>query len=370
MRQISRAGLGIRMVAPALLAVSVMAAFFSAPVLAAGRSRAAPAGPPVFTIGGLDGVAATSDVNAWAVGWTSAEDVLILRWNGVGWTRMATPRLHDAFLSSVAASSAHNAWAVGAAGDKTLILHWNGIVWKRDASPSPPGDPQLTSVTATAGGQAWAVGYRRTRDGDVYLNLRWTGGRWRTQPDPIPLIDGTAGAGQLEGVAASSDRNAWAIGTGAAGIWTVIAHWNGAGWRQVPSPNIADGALAGVAAAGRDAWAVGRAGRSSLILRWTGSSWQRVRSPSPGRNTVLTSVCVLASGSAWAVGSYGSGKTLILHWNGRAWRRVASPDVSPGFSGDDSLAGVAAPRSGPAWAVGYTGGGDGFILNWNGSRWH
>jgi hypothetical protein len=35
------------------------------------------------------------------------------------------------FLNGVAAISAHNAWAVGSVVDNTtLILHWNGTTWK------------------------------------------------------------------------------------------------------------------------------------------------------------------------------------------------------------------------------------------------
>ena len=76
--------------------------------------------------------------------------------------------------------------------------------------------------------------------------------------------------GQLFGVAATSARNAWAVG-GAVSGKTVVLHWNGATWKRVPSPTPAGGAvLLGVAAvSARTAWAVG----GDLILRWNGTAW-------------------------------------------------------------------------------------------------
>jgi hypothetical protein len=65
----------------------------------------------------------------------------------------------------VTATSARNAWAVGytdsnGGGAKTLILHWNGKKWKRVPvlSLEPADSDALTAVAATSDGNAWAVG--------------------------------------------------------------------------------------------------------------------------------------------------------------------------------------------------------------------
>ena len=42
----------------------------------------------------------------------------------------------------------------------------------------------------------------------------------------------------VSAVAATSARNAWAVGGGPR---TVILHWNGAAWKRVPSPSLAGG---------------------------------------------------------------------------------------------------------------------------------
>ena len=67
---------------------------------------------------------------------------------------------------------------------------------------------------------------------------------------------------------------------------TLIERWNGAAWKQVPSPGPAGSLLSGVAAmSATNAWAVGYTGTSSgaktLILRWNGTAWKQVPSPSP-----------------------------------------------------------------------------------------
>ena len=159
----------------------------------------------------------------------------------------------------------------------------------------------------------------------------------------------------------------------------MILHWNGTGWKRVPSPSIA-GSLSSVAAiSGGDAWAVGdtstQPGRGApLILHWNGKAWKRVPSPNGGAGTVLDGVAATSAGDAWAVGYAGMGPrtcrrctTLTLHWNGKAWRRVPSPNPSIG----SVLYAVTAASAGNAWAVGYTPSlaRSTLILHWNGKAW-
>ena len=94
----------------------------------------------------------------------------------------------------------------------------------------------------------------------------------------------------VSAVAATSVRNAWAVG---GGLRTLILHWNGTAWKRVPSPSLA-GSLSSVAAiSGGDAWAVGdtstQPGRGApLILHWNGKAWKRVPSPTRGAGTCST----------------------------------------------------------------------------------
>jgi hypothetical protein len=172
------------------------------------------------------------------------------------------------------------------------------------------------------------------------------------------------------GVAATSASNVWAVGQYQSGTVnrTLIAHWNGTAWRQVPSPNPdpAGDTLSAVAAtSAASAWAVGEANGHTLILRWNGTTWRRVAAPDGGN---MASVAATSATSAWAVGIGGPGgsQTSIEHWNGRAWQLVRSP-VTIG-----QLDGVAATSATSAWAVGFSGNwqtSHALVLHWNGRAW-
>jgi hypothetical protein len=270
----------------------------------------------------LTGVAVTSNCKAWAVGHhhtAGADRDLILHWNGSAWKVQA---YRGAFgLNGVAAASAHNAWAVG----WSRIEHWNGAVWTRQKSPAG----QLQGVAALSPTSAWAVGFSSKSINPFYTQiLHWNGKAWKVQPSPNP--GGPVQNNVLNGVAATSSSDAWAVGehdndTGgdaATGIryWTVVEHWNGRAWKAQKTPNI--GGLRGVAATSRtNAWAVGDGG----ILHWNGKAWKLQNTPNPGTpGGVITGVATNSPTNVWAVGDYFAGshptmRNLALHWNGTVW---------------------------------------------------
>ena len=93
----------------------------------------------------LAGVSATSATDAWAVGGytnptTGAIETLVLRWNGTKWSKVASPNPggtsanDSSSLAGVSADLASDAWAVGAispttSAEETIVLHWNGTSW-------------------------------------------------------------------------------------------------------------------------------------------------------------------------------------------------------------------------------------------------
>jgi len=188
----------------------------------------------------------------------------------------------------------------------------------------------------------------------------------RTERSHVDTISSFAG------IAATSACNAWAVGN--YDSKTLIEHWNGRQWRQVPSPSVpARGTyynnLNGVAATSfSNAWAVGNTEDFSstavrfdhtLIEHWNGTQWSRVPSPDPGsgRNyNVLEAVAASSRADAWAVawftsGTYGAEGTLMLHWDGQSWTHIASPTPTGGYN--VRLTGVTALSPSNAWAVGY-----------------
>jgi hypothetical protein len=255
---------------------------------------------------------------------------------------------------------------------KPLIEHWNGKAWKIQKTPNPPTHStaiDLSSLAATSSTNAWAVGRSVYRNGtaEIWKPVieQWDGKVGTLQASSNP---GGSSSSGLSGVAATSSRNAWAVGSygypdGTLVIEkTLIEHWNGRAWKVQASPNpqfFQDQwtGLSDVAAtSATNAWAVGGAGEilsvsgpghpppspmHTLIEHWNGRGWTVQASPNPGElGSWLSGVAATSSTNAWAVGG------LIEHWNGSAWTLQASPNRG-------SLYDVAATSSTNAWAVGY-----------------
>ena len=290
-------------------------------------------------------------------------------WTGV---QPPNPGTFDNRLFGVAALSSCNAWAVGnyfndimENNGQTLIEHWNGSSWKHVPSPSPGGKSQnntLLGVAAASRTDVWAVGNYVTGGSNLTLIEHWDGTAWEQVPSPSP-----SGATGLNGVAAASATDAWAVGeyANSADVGrTLIEHWDGTAWTKVPSlnPGSSDFLFGVAAVSATDAWAVGGyvTGppfvHKTLILHWNGTTWRRVPSPNPSATgNGLNGVSASSATNAWAVGTSDNGvgteQTLTEHWNGTAWTRVPSPNPG-GTTRFITLNGVAAVSATDAWAVG------------------
>ena len=370
-------------------------ALASAPAPAAAARPATvppPAGCPAWTggpppipgsvVSQLSGVTVLPPCSAWAVGFSAGrgpERVLIQHWDGADWATQPgrNPGRTRNRLLAVSAVSASDVWAVGRAGeasgsgDRGLIEHWDGTAWS--VSPfTPPGrTSELRGVAAVSARDVWAVGVFSDGRRDRALIEHWDGTRWTPVPCPPPAAAGDASA--LSAVSAAGPHEAWAVGrAGDDGNGRTLAlHWNGVGWRLVPTPGPGTSSrLSAVAIVpGGGAWAAGQqsAGGTprALILRWTGLRWLPAPGPDPAgpdgagtaRATELLSVTATSPFSAWAVGDGirytargAQHSTVILHWDGRSWAPVSSPQ--PGDGHDRVLAAVAAASARDVWAVG------------------
>jgi hypothetical protein len=249
-------------------------------------------------------------------------------------------------------------------------------------------DSSLTGVAATNWCNVWAVGWNFTGPLTRTLIEHWNGKNWKQVPSPSPYRP--HGDNELAGVAATSSRNAWAVGSGearpASAPRTLIEHWDGTAWRRTPSPTPGGRArLSAVAAdTSADDWAAGwHASTSSdmtLIEHWNGKSWAHVPSPNPSAaGSYLTGIAATSADNAWAVGySFAPAasprprvRTLIERWNGASWSLVPSP--SPAGRGDNRLLAVSALSSSNAWAVGYSrepgARARPLIEHWDGTAW-
>jgi hypothetical protein len=312
----------------------------------------------------LNSVAVTAGCVAWAVGSYSdggAARLLIERFDGHRWVVQHLP-LRSGQLNGVAASSPDDAWAVGFSGERPLILHWDGKSWQQTANGIREKHSPLGGVAVTSATDAWAVGTTPARAGlTKTLIVHWNGRHWMQMPSPN---GDHQQINVLNSVTASSARDAWAVGLSEGETEeSLVLHWNGRSWKRTAGLEPGDDSSLNAVAArtARDVWAVGnthsahRDSFQTFIERWNGTRWKRVASPTPAgnRGIIMTGVAAASAGRAWAVGWYltkqQTTQLFMERWNGAAWRQVSGPDPS---DTNDQFGGIAT-RDGNTWAVGF-----------------
>ncbi len=294
----------------------------------------------------LNSVAVVSATDLWAVGYYdptpgAQSQSLTLHWDGTNWSVVPSPN-PGAFtrLYGVTALAPDNVWAVGTSYDggpqqTTVIEHWTGSSWTVVPSPNTTTYANiLKAVTSLAPNDLWAVGLATAGTTSQTLTVHWDGTAWRIIPSPNP----GAYANQLQDISASGPADVWAVGmlSASSNAYTnqgLILHWTGSSWSVVPRADPGQGgdALNGVAAHTRtDVWAVGDyLGRASSA-HWDGTAWTLVPVPTAFGSTNLADVVALGANDAWAVGlqttSVSRIQTFIVHWAGSQWTPVDSPN--------------------------------------------
>ena len=265
---------------------------------------------------GLDlvGIAGSSPGNVWAVG-SDGTHSLFEHWNGHKW-RLRTGKTTTGFgPAGVAVFSKKLAWVVGSAQNakgrsRTWTFRWNGSSWRRVGSPNPSGaggDDQLKAVSGFSARNVWAVGDDKKGSATRTLVLHWDGSHWRHVTSPSPAAGRNA---FLNGVVADGRKSAWAVGAYRAGGTQrpLVEHWDGRRWRVVSAPRSSPTAgfdvLNGVAAdSAKDVWAVGDSGPGQAFSEhWDGNSWKVVPVTEPVAFDALSSVAAVSSHDVWAVG--------------------------------------------------------------------
>jgi N-acetylneuraminic acid mutarotase len=310
----------------------------------------------------LDGVAAVSASDVWAVGFShdasSRELALVQRWNGTSWSVVPAPQPErSSRLKGVDALSANDVWAVGyyvGSTTRTLIEHWNGTEWSVIPSPNTGACANyLTAVAAIAPDDVWAVGYYSLCDFTPQtLTMHWDGSEWTIvdSPNPGPQLN------WLNGVTALTSSDVWAVGSYSvsADVRVPMAlHWDGTSWSSVsmPRPTGLTNELHSVdAVTSSDVWAVGysygdQVPARMLIEHWNGTEWSIVPSPYPGTNK-LRGVAALSANDIWAVGE-ANNQSMTVHWDGIQWRVVPTPNVSFSY-----LNAIDTVSTDDVWAVG------------------
>jgi hypothetical protein len=179
-------------------------------------------------------VTALSPTDAWAVGTvvnfrtggrhpTTIGKAAIEHWDGTSWSIVTSPNpdpTGPSNLDGIAAISANDIWAVGNIGAaKTLTEHWDGTSWSIIPSPSPAGNQnQLFAVTALSDGTVAAVGHQEDVNTDQPLILQNAASAPKTAAATAllaasPLTPGgtphTAAVDQFFAAAGKADQRLW-----------------------------------------------------------------------------------------------------------------------------------------------------------------
>ena len=174
-----------------------------------------------------------------------------------------------------------------------LAEHWDGTRWTKVdlAAPRRLSNGSLTAVASLGRNDVWAVGQYVSPKRDSALMEHWDGQTWALVVGQA-FGTGHSGAG-LDALAAISPNNIWALGRyetapgGESQAIDVFEHWDGSGWKLVPSPQMGTssgtGALQDLSADRMGhLWAVGgqmsgfgEGGqpRDAAVQRWLDGRW-------------------------------------------------------------------------------------------------
>lgn len=311
--------------------------------------------PSGTTYDQINGMAASSPTNVWAVGQElgGAWQPVTYRYTGVSFNKIYPPSQgsnSNHFLKAVAVNSSGDAWILGTLQSSpsynTLAYHWNGSSWVTVQSENPAyrDKNEFDGAAIDPSGNVWAVGYwYRTGFGPQILIEKWNGTKFATP-------SATFGFGALNSVSFSSSTNGWAVGY--QGSNYVIFHYDGTSWTLHTlgtGNNCTSGLSSVVAVSDIEAWAAG-CGTTGMLHYTTANGWQQYTgfTPTGGINYVA-----VGSGASdvWMSGTKCASlcKPYTIHYDGTKWSEVVSPTYTSGNHTIQSITAI----PGYAWAGGY-----------------
>ncbi|MDQ3705572.1 MAG: S-layer homology domain-containing protein [Chloroflexota bacterium] len=223
----------------------------------------------------------------------------------------------------------------------------------------------------------WAVGSERPSpriSASDTLVEHWDGSKWTRLPTPT-LMGLWNNVRDIDAVAAN---DIWAVGSAYDGVnedFSLLLHWNGASWTNVPAPEELQGYVTPVAVeaiAADDVWAVGSVGETpstaqAFALHWNGNTWSNVPLPQLGDDigrSSLEDLVAFAPNDIWAIGSQvpeftfaDDGKPLFLHWDGKMWNVMPTDGLdienTPSTFRGAYIAAMSGTGPDDLWAVGF-----------------
>jgi hypothetical protein len=380
---------GLRLLAPAVLLLSSVAAVTAPPAQAFSHARSGPAS-----------AARLWHPSAFGGQWVTPATGLAGppgRGPDGTWQTEPTPNpggRANGTLEAISCGAPRACIAVGfytddAGVDVTLAQLWTGTAWQTQAAPNPAGAAasQLTGISCDGPYACTASGYYINAAGvTVPLAERWNGASWRVQAVPSPA---TATASGFFAISCPSARACTAVGTydnGAGQALTLAEGWNGRGWRVEATPNPA-GAIAGELSAvscisaracvATGTWEGSSFAPATLAEVWNGAGWHIQRTPSVAGATsseftgVSCTAAYACTASGYWRGSSGAAAALAERWDGVGWQVQSTP--SPTGAVASELGAVSCTTARACTAVGaYVTSSDALVTlaeAWNGSAW-
>ncbi len=238
-------------------------------------------------------------------------------------------------LDDVSCAGSQFCVAVGTGGPRhggwgALIERWNGRRWIAMAAAEVHGPKprELLDVDCHSASDCVAVGYAKTKHGSASVIEHWNGSYWSEVPNPDPKGQPDS---QLDGV--SCPASEWCMAVGSSATRNGVSH--------------------------------------ALVKRWNGNRWSilRIRHWDGASDTQLLGIDCPSTHSCFAVGiTYGGDSPVTQHWNGHTW--------SPYLPQDDDyswLGGVFCLSLSDCLAAGGMGDSSGdwtYVTQWNGHAWN
>lgn len=314
----------------------------------------------------------TSPSDVWAVGsknnGSGVNVPLATHWDGRQWSLVSMPTAGDhSDLYGVSSSLASDSWAVGefSSGGTpfSFVLHWDGTSWSRSGVSVAASRHGLRGVAAISPTDVWAIGY--TGGGLApfqSLAIHWDGSQWSSVPTPNP----SSTRDSLLDVTAISTNDVWALGlyddtSGVSHGFTL--HWDGNLWNQVSLPDPPGGlpsSYGGIAAVStNDVWMAGAAqptglpGAVPMTAHWNGAQWSYITTPNPGlpQGNALQTIFTIGTNNVWAGGTASDNNgshSIVMHWDGAQWVLVPVSTRSSVFNGTVNYSGGLVAGTGTA----------------------
>lgn len=270
------------------------------------------------------------------------------------------PRIIRHFLAVCAAATVAGAAAATVAGtaaagpaSATTANRWR-IAYTYRGSYG-----QLQSIAAVSQRDAWATGILSNSHGNLFkpFVLHWNGKTWRRAAVP-----GSKGYMMLS-VAASSPRNVWLFADRKGSAAVTVFRWNGTRWHRASAPW--DNA---VVLSQRNAWSLtgvwcgSRDGKRicvSHLEHWNGHRWQKQTAPGN-----ITRLAGTPASGIWATGTTAQGRLVAYHRTYGHWRPLHMPHPKVA-----AALGIAMRSARNVWISADAGHNRNFALHWNGHTW-